>query len=484
MINKVLFIMLIIIELIVLYKLKEIIEYYDHIINVIIWNRLIFTLEQTLEINKIRGGLKDPFLSSTRKKNSMNYFHWDRILNNSLSLTILYKYMYYVEKNTRGYFNKKMNIQIVINEFKEDKEGESGLIWSVLPRTRYVIMSLKNLAYSEKALFVTRDGKNPYKDIDPHIYAREKVNLVRNRNFYLSYYEKTYNNTSLLMLVWNLRNNLTYWFYHQFSLYMTNQNFYNKGAIYHLFYINFPIEFMFLFLTYIYVNDKRLISDVNMILEFFLDIEKKYYLEELYFINYEGVLKEKRNELKIPEKICSLKQYKKMFKIMSKITLFREVGIVWNEELQKRIAKFEVVKWKDENIKKKIIDFFLLLNKGFDSNFDTDDGWMNIKIHLFNFGLEKEALNNKDWIYYNGERVLIPEEVESYKQIISKLELSPDLEKEINLNLIIVILILFQIELSYCFTTSLEELRLNGDYNERVRKYIDEINEYFIYFDD
>jgi hypothetical protein len=122
----------------------------------------------------------------------INKYVWDKTLSNSVTLNILYKYVLFVNKNTNGYFDKQMGIMTRIHKKKFIEE--KSIIWDILPRTRYVIVSLKNESYK----------LGQVRDLDPqefvsmqHAYA----NLSVNRHFYLSFYEKTYTKVSLLLLV-------------------------------------------------------------------------------------------------------------------------------------------------------------------------------------------------------------------------------------------------------------------------------------------
>jgi hypothetical protein len=64
-----------------------------------------------------------------------------------------------------------------------------------------------------------------------------------------------------------------------------------------------------------------------MLLKFFLNEERYFYLEEFYMLNYEKDLIKERLNLPISNKIIGLKTYKNKFILMSRIRLFEEEAI-------------------------------------------------------------------------------------------------------------------------------------------------------------
>jgi len=75
----------------------------------------------------------------------------------------------------------------------------------------------------------------------------------------------------------------------------------------------------------LYINklDKRLIP-TSIMLSHFLDISLNYYAEEAYLYDNMENLNNNRTELPISDNFYGLSNYKKMFKIMSRLTRYQE----------------------------------------------------------------------------------------------------------------------------------------------------------------
>ena len=106
--------------------------------------------------------------------------------------------------------------------------------------------------------------------------------------------------------------------------------------------------------SYINKLDKRIIPD-HLLFAFFLDTTFDYYREEEYFnFNYTWLVS-KRKDLVIPKEFYGLKDYKKIWKIMSRIMLYEEEAAIWNEGLQKILSTFYDMLEKDAKLAKIIL---------------------------------------------------------------------------------------------------------------------------------
>ena len=288
----------------------------------------------TEEFIEIKNKLRSPMFIDTRLKWEENVFIWDKTLSNSATLNILYKYMIWVNKNTKGYYDFKMNMRTRIHrkKFLEEK----SIIWDVLPRTRYVIVNLKYFGY--ETCPIVENGVEVDKEY-------EFINIKRNRNFYLSYYDKTYNKAPLTLLVWILRKHKYYWAGRE-EQFIRNLS----EEISHYYKIEYSsnISHFLSELMYIYMHDKRYFK-INMMLVSLFNRHSLFCCEELFFHYYKWYMIENVKEKEIPTEFYSLKDYKIIFKIMGRIQINEEEAIVWNEKLQKMLDKKEELLNKEYN---------------------------------------------------------------------------------------------------------------------------------------
>ena len=252
---------------------------------------------------------------------------WNIILGDSISLGILKEYMLWVNKNTKGYYFYKMNILPKYNIKKYHKL--SSIPFDILPRTRYVIMNLRNI------------NNNFLKDLEilnnkikmPDYRIREMKNL------YLTYFEKTYAvDSSLLSIIFLLRMN--------FPINYSNlDEFYGKiwdepiwKVINHIMLIQ-KSTFWKLRLAEINKANPELFN-----IFFFLNslkINKQLYnIEYLFMSDFF-----KTNMVwKIPEikEISSVKEYKGNINLLTHFVLYEEEGIVWNNDIIECLELLEI----------------------------------------------------------------------------------------------------------------------------------------------
>jgi hypothetical protein len=97
------------------------------------------------------------------------------------------------------------------------------------------------------------------------------------------------------------------------------------------------IERMYIeIILYYYKLDKRFFTkDIrkqnDILFSILLGDTKYYYFEETFFYllkSHIHYIKKDAQELEIPTKFCGMKDYKLMFKIMGRMQLFEEEGIV------------------------------------------------------------------------------------------------------------------------------------------------------------
>lgn len=372
-INYYLLWIIIIIEIIVILYIKEIVEYYEEKMKIEKMHYLMLMEKgiMTREMIEIKDKFLDPLEIDTRMKWEINVYIWDRTLSNSITLNILYNYMIWVNKNTKGYYDKSMNIRSRIHRKKLIEE--KSIIWDILPRTRYVIVALKYFGYKISVCNVAASGIN----IDIEYVL---INLHRNKFLYLGYYEKTYSKTSLLMFLWMLRINKQFWPSWEGLPYNENKELkkfyshigYDGGYIYKL------------ITLYYFLEDKRY-CDENVLFEYLLSRWIYYYADADYMHYNKERIYEKRKEIEIPEEFSGIKEYKMMFRIMGRIQLYEEESMVWNEKLQELLKEKE--EKEKEELKKKTIEnfeeyrYFRILSGKFPIDLGiSDEGYENGKV--------------------------------------------------------------------------------------------------------
>ena len=452
-INNYLFYLLIILEFVLLYNVEKIINYYEG--NIIeIWKKNNINVEHN---KTLLYTFKNPFYWEAFFKWDLCLSFWDIIFQDSVSLNILYKYMIFVNKNTKGYFDKQMNIGTRVNKIRISgvQMPVFSIIWNILPRTRYVIINLKGVAYETTydSIYIKKYQTNKY-----------KINLSHNKNLYLSYYEKTYSKTSLLMFVWILKNNHMYWY----LFFKGAMSYYSRleGDL-SLFYFHYVKDinmrfFLLSYYAYILKYDKRILKDINILLDLLYTKTVPYFLEETYFDLYEKDLIKNGSILPISGNICSIKNYKKMFKIMGRIMWANHEYISWNSKLieqywklldiaynilPKKIYDNEMLTEKEENflwfMQYKIIatlrgtgDFvFFILHS--EDTFETNIDLISVLIPLKNKE-KKWLLNNYNKLYNENWEIKEILEMEEEDSILENFVVEKDEEY---LSLFFVILI-------------------------------------------
>ena len=327
-INYYLLIIIIIIEMIGLLFLEEIVVYIErrYEIDAAYYSKLIEKGIITLEFAEIRDKMLYPLVTDTRMKWELNVYVWDKTLSNSITLNMLYTYMIWVNKKTEGYYDRQMNIRSRVHRKKFIEE--KSIIWDVLPRTRYVIIALKYFGYEQSSINIANDI---------NVGIEYKINnLCIDKKFYLGYYEKAYSNTSLLMFLWMMRVNKSYWGIFELRGKISDKDL----EEFYSFKKNEGIH-IYDYMTLVYfVKDKRFMNEI-ILFSYILSQWIHYYTDADYMYYYKDRLVEKRKEIEIPKEFCSIKEYRMIFKIMGRIQLYEEEGIVWNEKLQELLKEKE-----------------------------------------------------------------------------------------------------------------------------------------------
>lgn len=326
--NIILFYLIILLEFCFLFFARQIIEYWEKEF-ILVWRRQGILTDDLLRLIRF---FKNPLSFDYIRKWEINKFVWDKTLSNSITLNMLYKYILFVNKNTKGYFDKQMNIITRIH--REKYEKEESVIWDILPATRYLIISLKNESFMHDTVI----GLSPP---DFTRFRAAYANLRVNKFFYLGFYEKTYYKTSLLMVIWMLRVNLEYWtiFFAAGLFPPTEVYSFYKLRKFHNSKITHASCLNLILVLYINKLDKRLIP-THIMLSHFFDNSLNYYAEEAYLYDNMENLNNNRTELPISDNFCGLSNYKKMFKIMSRLTRYQEETLTWNDQLQELLTQF------------------------------------------------------------------------------------------------------------------------------------------------
>jgi hypothetical protein len=359
-INKWILIVLIIIEIIISIFIGKILNYIikkelktnkDKYIKYII---KIFDIDT---IGLIIDPLNNEHYEPAKILFEQNNMVWNKILENSVSLNILYEYMLYANKNKKGYYYYKYNI---LTKIKSVKLYEiSNIPWSLIPKTRYIIMSMRYIQencnqsiFSDDKTIDKTYRKFTQEDLNNRILSVPNFKIKNCKNLYLSLFEKSYINTSLLYLNFLLKLNYDINYIMLDNGYYKNiiKNIENKKE---MFFLNCVLHRINIYksaiwkLCLIEINrDNPKILEIAYILHLFcyefryLDI-LGYYLINLKSTNLEDIIlkldKNKKYSL-------SMKQYKKNIEILTHFVFFEEEGIIWNEELMTFFKELELNK--------------------------------------------------------------------------------------------------------------------------------------------
>jgi len=107
-----------------------------------------------------------------------NNMVWNKILGDSVSLNILYEYMLYVNKNTKGYYYYKYGI---LTKIKSIKLYElSNIPWSILPETRYTIMAMRYVQWNIGKNYKWEIEENMEKQIEEKLGIKIKRKKIKN----------------------------------------------------------------------------------------------------------------------------------------------------------------------------------------------------------------------------------------------------------------------------------------------------------------
>jgi len=206
--------------------------------------------------------------------------------------------------------------------------------------------------------------------------------LKYRKNLYLSLFEKTYSEASLLSIVYLLRSNINLnieIFRSTYYIFLLN----NAGDDLEIFESNiykanvrYKIQIVILYLVKIHKSNPKLLNSAYI---FHMLVPERrmydmegYYMVELFGSNFKECLSE------IPTEICSLAEYKNGIVILSLLTMFDEEAIVWDEDMMQFFKKIEEIKL-DENLVKK-----------------CKEEW----ITLFNLTKENGLAFKQEWVTY------------------------------------------------------------------------------------
>jgi hypothetical protein len=116
--------------------------------------------------------------------------------------------MLYVNKATNGYYFNEYNIMTRMRIEKLYKEN--SIPWDILPRTRYVIMNLRYVQINMFVKYIIKLSYTDKKDVTFYEGLMGDYRLKSMKNMYLTLFEKTYSDVSLLSIIFLFRLNLEF----------------------------------------------------------------------------------------------------------------------------------------------------------------------------------------------------------------------------------------------------------------------------------
>jgi hypothetical protein len=350
---------------------------------------------------------------------------WNKILGNSLSLNILYEFILYVNKETKGYYFYEYNMMTRLKIKK--KYFDSNIPWDILPRTRYVIMSLRYVQTNKAIQYNLKltDGKS----VVSSKVLMDDYRMKVKKNMYLTLFEKTYGNVSILVLIFLLRLNLEFRYMSFRSIYyselLNDDKLIEFEKTITKTYLAKKVVIIKLYLAKISKENPKLLNAAYFLHTF--DINSRMHDMEGHFML--GFLHSYSSDIisklpKLVDDFYSLQQYKAGFEILSKLLMFEEEAIVWNNDMVNFFYKLELLK-SDKLLKQKYLktinDFLLLLQEQ-NSNLRFQQQWLNHEIivsQIFEFfGVKFEGNLILDELLYVDLNILL-----SCKIIIIDIEL-------------------------------------------------------------
>lgn len=315
---------------------------------------LLFFTKENLQL------LLDP-LNLTYYEPSKTFFEvnglvWNKILGNSLSLNILHEFILFANKNTNGYFYHSKGISTKPTSIKLYEL--SNIPWDILPRTRYVIMSMRYVQQNVYNNTIINDNVNLEASVNEEtdinilddailLYKNSEIpqyvpdfRIKNMKNYYLSFFEKTYCDNTLLITIYLLKLNydtLYTWLYLNYYSELLKHRKLNKD-----FYIfDRKLSDIIWSKTQIWKLKLIEISKTNpelLRIEYILHLFE--YENRIVDISSDYLVRFSTSALELPlltkdfglNKL-SLTNYRNNIVLLSKLTLYDEEAIVWNSDL-------------------------------------------------------------------------------------------------------------------------------------------------------
>jgi len=211
------------------------------------------------------------------------------------------------------------------------KYFDSNIPWDILPRTRYVIMSLRYVQTNKAIQYNLKltDGKS----VVSSKVLMDDYRMKVKKNMYLTLFEKTYGNVSILVLIFLLRLNLEFRYMSFRSIYyselLNDDKLIEFEKTITKTYLAKKVVIIKLYLAKISKENPKLLNAAYFLHTF--DINSRMHDMEGHFML--GFLHSYSSDIisklpKLVDDFYSLQQYKAGFEILSKLLMFEEEAIV------------------------------------------------------------------------------------------------------------------------------------------------------------
>jgi hypothetical protein len=357
--NKYILYMLVLLEILFVifcgYLFNKFFVYYEKIKD----NFLVQQIIAFIGVSNIKIFI-DPIKEGTERhiKFEVNNTIWNIILGSSVTLNILEKYIIWVNKNTKGYFYKEMNVRTKILYVR--LLNRSLIPWNILPNTRFVLFNLKYIQYTTDEYYSFHQHEKLQVNYDENYsktlnlllerhpeWNMERIpdyKLIDLKNIHLAYFEKTYSPVSVLSIQYLLRIN-----YHNFLVYRNllfmDTSFRKKLRTIDVETVNIDFYYNEIYLTstnlclvwymiliYLHTKNQKLFP-----IEYFLILFsqlRSFDIETLFMIYFIQEDVEESKLTAIPNKFVNLSEYKKNFEILNHFNWYEEESIVWNKDME------------------------------------------------------------------------------------------------------------------------------------------------------
>jgi hypothetical protein len=355
---------------------------------------------------------------------------WNKILGDSLSLNILYEFMLYVNKATNGYYFNEYNIMTRMRIEKLYKEN--SIPWDILPRTRYVIMNLRYVQINMFVKYIIKLSYTDKKDVTFYEGLMGDYRLKSMKNMYLTLFEKTYSDVSLLSIIFLFRLNLEFnymmWRSFYYSELIIDDNFLKFEKVINKTYLSKKVVIIKLYLAKMSKENPKLLNAAYFLHTFDLnsrihDMEGHFMLNLLYV---DGTpIDSKLSSLKSINKFSGFSNYKKNIELLSKLLMFEEEAIVWNNDMVNFFSKLELLK-AEKSVKQKYLtnmNNFLIVFSDLNVRLRFQQTWFNYDVVVSqiseSYGIKFEGDLTLDEMILFDLNVLLFQ----YKIIIANIEL-------------------------------------------------------------